>query len=355
MNPSWLLGRPLGNALRSVVIVLLLAGGVGLCLFLAAGCASTCMIDSGPNDIAPETYQGWEWTFRLQNDTASVVIVPQVGRMMHLGLRDGVNVLRNDPALLGKPPLKDSTWTHYGGDWLWPVAQSRWPAFNKTDWPPPAVLCDAAWEGRAWREPDGRQSCLLTRHYGAPINAVVMRQFTLDPGKPLVTVQQRIVATADVRLPLTLWSITQLDAPQQVFFPVRATSAFKKGYKVMMGDAPPGPTIGCREVMAVDLIKRDLSKIGMDAPVPWIAARQHDVVTVVRARHPFSGAYPDGGCSLQLFAMGRGQYAEIETLSPEFHLRAGESRGNTLTIELLNCHPGISPCRLADRLRPEEK
>jgi hypothetical protein len=79
------------------------------------------------------------------------------------------------------------------------------------------------------------------------------------------------------------------------------------------------------------------------------------VVTVVRADHPISGDYPDGGCSLQLFAMGRGKYAEIETLSPEFHLRAGESLGNTLTIELLECHPGISPCRLADRLRPEEK
>jgi hypothetical protein len=264
-------------------------------------------------------------------------------------------VLRNDPALLGKPPLKESTWTHYGGDWLWPVAQSRWPAFNKTDWPPPAVLRDAAWEGRAWREPDGRQSCLLTRRYGAPVNALVMRQFTLDPGKPLVTVQQRMVATADATLPLTLWSVTQIDCPQQVFFPVRANSAFKKGYKIMMGDAPPGPMTDCDEVVACDLIKDDLSKIGMDAPVPWIAARKHDVVTVVRASHPFSGTYPDGGCSLQLVAMGRGKYAEIETLSPEFHLRAGESLGNTLTIELLTCHPGISPCRLADRLRPEEK
>jgi len=332
---------------------MLLMGGL-MAVLLLVGCAST-QVGLGPNGIAPEKYCGWDRTFRLENETTTVVVVPETGRMMYLGLRGGVNVLRNDPELLGEAPLKDSTWTNYGGDWLWPVAQSRWPGFNKKDWPPPEVLRDAGWDAAAWREPDGRQSCLLIRYYGAPVNAVVMRQFTLDPGKPFVTVQQRMVATGDATVPLTFWSIAQIDSPQQVFFPVRANSAFGKGYKVMMGNAPPGPITDCDEVVACDLIKGDLSKIGMDAPVPWIAARKYDVVTVVRADHPFSGEYPDGGCSLQLFAMGRGKYAEIETLSPEFHLRAGESLGNTLTIELLTCHPGTSPCRLADRLRPEEK
>ncbi|MDP6810841.1 MAG: hypothetical protein QGH31_09000 [Kiritimatiellia bacterium] len=326
-----------------------------LVIMLLTGCASLRVKDTDPNAILPEAYRGWNRAYRLENDAATVIVVPETGRLMHLGLRDGVNVLRNDPALLGKAPLEESTWTNYGGDWLWPVAQSRWPGLNKVDWPPPAALCDAAWDAYAWHEPDGRQSCLLIRYYGTPVNAVVMRQFTLDPGRPLVTVQQRMVAAADATVPLTLWSITQIDSPQQVLFPVRANSAFDKGYKVMMGDAPPGPMTDCDEVLSCDLIKADLSKIGMDTPVPWIAARKHDVVTVVRASHPFSGEYPDGGCSLQLFAMGRGKYAEIETLSPEFDLRAGESLGNTLTIELLTCHPGMSPCRLADRLRPEEK
>lgn len=326
---------------------------MGILLFV--GCATTQVVDLGPNGIAPMKYQGWKRAFRLENDAATVVVVPETGRMMYLGLRDGPNVLRNDPGLLGKAPLKASTWTNYGGDWLWPVAQSRWPGFSEADWPPPEVLRDAAWDAHAWREPDGRQSCLLVRYYGPPVNAVAMRQFTLDPGKPLVTVYQRMVAVKDATVPLTLWSITQIDCPEQVFFPVRANSSFGKGYTVMMGDAPPGPMTDCDEVVACDLIKADLSKIGMDAPVPWIAARKYDVVTVVRAAHPFSGEYPDGGCSLQLFAMGRGKYAEIETLSPEFHLRAGESLGNTLTVELLTCHPGTSPCRLADRLRPEEK
>ncbi len=313
------------------------------------------VMDADPNAIASEAYRGWDRAFRLENDAATAIVVPETGRLMHLGLRNGVNVLRNDAELLGKGPLKGSAWTNYGGDWLWPVAQSRWPGFNKVDWPPPAALRDAPWDAYAWREPDGRQSCLLIRYYGAPVNAIVMRQFTLDPGKPLVTVQQRMVAAADAAVPLTLWSVMQIDSPRQVLFPVRANSAFEKGYKVMMGDAPPGPTIDCDEVLACDLTRNDPSKIGMDAPVPWIAARKYDVVTVVRATHPFSGNYPDGGCSLQLFAMGRGKYAEIETLSPEFHLRAGESLGNTLTLELLACHPGMSPCRLADRLRPEEK
>ncbi len=333
------------------------AVGCFACILLLAGCASTQLEDVGPNGIAPEKYRGWKRAFRLENDTATVVVVPETGRMTHLGLRGGVNVLRNDPELHGKAPLKDSTWTNYGGDWLWPVAQSRWPALtaDKADWPPPEFMRDASWDAYAWREPDGRQSCLLIRYYGAPVNAVVMRQFTLAPGRPVVSVHQRMVAVTDALIPLTFWSITQIDAPQQVLFPVRANSAFEKGYKVMMGDTPPGPMTDCNEVMACELLKADLSKIGMDAPEPWIAARKHDVVTVVRANHPISGDFPDGGCSLQLFAMGRGKYAEIETLSPEFHLRAGESLGNTLTIELLECHPGVSPCRLADRLRPEEK
>lgn len=324
-------------------------------VLLLSGCATRQVVDGGGTGMPPVAYRGWEQAFRLENDAATVVVVPATGRMMYLGLQDGANLLRNDAALAGHPPRDDATWTNFGGDWLWPVAQSRWSGLSQKDWPPPTVLRDKAWEGRAWYEPNGCQSCLLTRRYGAPINALVMRQFTLDADKAMVTVRQRMVATADTGIPLTLWSVTQLDRPRQVLFPVRAGSAFDRGYNVMMGDAPPGAMIDCGEILACDITSDKMSKLGMDAPVPWIAACKYDVVMRIEADNPFSGAYPDGGCSLQLFALGRNRYAELETLSPEFSLRAGASLGNTLTIELLRCHPGMSPCRLAERLRTEEK
>jgi len=321
-----------------------------LAALVVGGCTSTGVRERGDSRISPTAYRGWSEAYRLENASASAVVVPMTGRLMHVGMRNGANVLRNDPDLLGRAPSETSTWTNYGGEWMWPVAQSRWSEFSAGEWPPPPALRTAPWEAEAWRTSDGRQSCRISRRYGAPLNVLVQREFTLDPKAARLTIKQRMVATHDTALPLTLWSIMQIDRPQQVVLPVRSHSAFTNGFRVMMNELPGDAIASCPDGLICDLSRGGGFKLGLDAREQWMAARRDDVLVLLRADHGFSGVFPDGNCSLELYASDGNTYAEIETLSPEFALRAGEDRANTLVVDLRPCDPTASACSLAQQV-----
>ncbi len=73
------------------------------------------------------------------------------------------------------------------------------------------------------------------------------------------------------------------------------------------------------------------SKIGTFGS--WVAAVYEDTLFVQHVRYDPNGFYPDKS-SVQLYACDR--YAEIETLSPNVPLAAGESISNTVTWVLVD-------------------
>ena len=82
-------------------------------------------------------YKGWKDACMMRNRTATLIFVPQIGRIMHYGFNDGDNVLWENPELEGNLPDTlnlGKDWRNYGGDKLWPAPQARW------GWPPSPTL-----------------------------------------------------------------------------------------------------------------------------------------------------------------------------------------------------------------------
>ena len=207
--------------------------------FLRRLCAGLCLAalpvfaePAPPPPVAPvppTEFRGWTHAFRIQNDQAEADFVPAVGRLVHFARRDGASPLRLEPALAGKTPAAGETFFNVGGDWLWPVAQSRWASFADADWPPPMVMADLPWTGTAWQDADGTQCCLMTREYGEPLHIKVSRLIKLAKDANRITIRQRIERTAASEVPVVLWNISQIAGPDTVVLPADEDSALENG------------------------------------------------------------------------------------------------------------------------------
>ena len=97
---------------------------------------------AGPNadvpvaPIAATSMEGWTNVFKLQNPALEIVVAPCAGRIVRISYKGDDNILRLDAGLKDRVPDGggDELWMNYGGDWIWPVAQSRWTSIAKSDW-----------------------------------------------------------------------------------------------------------------------------------------------------------------------------------------------------------------------------
>ncbi len=315
--------------------------------------------------IAATAFQGWTNAFVLRNGAMEVVVAPCIGRIAAIRFRGGDNLLRLDPGLYGRVPPTNNTerWTNYGGDWFWPVAQSRWTSMTNADpgfaggsaeasWPPPISLADRPWAGTAWKDADGAQCCTLTREYGEPVHIKVTRLIKLDPDAARLSIRQRIERVAESDIPVVLWNVSQVGGARRVILPVDSESIFDRGLRPLLFGAPGDDQLVRCEGAAVYDATSGEHKLCSDSRRAWIAALKDNTLIVERAtnNHP-DGKHPDGGCTVEMYSNTGLGYAEIETLSVEKTLQPGESLQNTLTIECAAAPTNASACELAEQVR----
>ncbi|MBN1269480.1 MAG: hypothetical protein JXB04_07835 [Kiritimatiellae bacterium] len=303
--------------------------------------------------IAAAAFEGWTNAFQLANPLLEVTVAPCVGRIVRLRFKGGDNLLRLDGGLKGRvpDPAHPEAWPNYGGDWLWPVAQSRWTAMAGADWPPPPPLAEAPWTGTAWKDADGAQCCLLAREYGEPVNLKVTRLVKLDKEKARVSIRQRAERTATSDVPVVLWHISQVGGATRVVLPRDTDSAFSGGLKPLLFDLPDAEALSaCDEAVVYDTSAGE-HKLCSDSKRAWIAAEKNGTLLLESASNGSDGEHPDGGCTVEMYANAGMGYAEIETLSVEAALPPGEGLQNTLVIECHEVPADLSPCDLARRVR----
>ena len=328
------------------------------CVFTpGARAGSGCCAIPAPPPVAPilpTDFLGWTNAYRLQNDRATAILVPAVGRLVLFSPLQGSSPFRIEPSLQGQVPPEGERFFNMGGDWLWPVSQARWAGFSTDgkDWPPPAVLADLPWNSSAWTDADGAPCALLTREYGEPLNILVTRLFRLEPGSTTLVVQQRIERTAPSEIPVVLWNISQIAHAEHIVLPVESQSKFPGGLSALMGSMPSSEQlVACGDSAVYRVSPGAETKLGSDSPRGWIAAAKGSHVIFESVQNPSSGDYPDGGCVVEVYSNQGLGYSEIETLSPEVLLTPGTVLENTLRIELSTTESPLADCPLADHIR----
>jgi hypothetical protein len=333
----------------------------GLRLIPICSTALSAVYADAPMDqdvpVAPlvaRDYHGWTNAYYLQHANMHVVLVPELGRIMHLGGYETNNLLRVNAEWEGAVANRETratSWPNYGGDWIWPVAQPHWASFHQRSWPPHPDLDGGTWTTRAWRSADGASHARMERAFGEPFHIHITRTLRLDATQSVFTVRQRIEQTGESKIPFTLWHISQMDKAEMVFVPVDAHSSFEPtGLIALMHAYPSNEISRCEDVAVYDARMGGEHKFGSDSQRSWIAAVKGPWILLVRiANEEQEGdTYPDGGCVLQIFSSGGLGYSEIETMSPERVLATGETIENTLTYSLHERPDTLTePCALA--------
>ncbi len=261
--------------------------------------------------------------YRLNNAWITAVIAPDAGRIVELSVGGSNNMLRVDAGLLARAPEAKSSddWRNYGGDWLWPVAQSRWNLMQKGDWPPPELFRNTPWKSRAWENEDGAKCCLLSQEFGEPLNIRVSRLIRVDPHQPEIEIHQRIVRTAASKIPVCLWQISQVGGATEVRWPAG------QPYKLIAFDPLPATmATETNQLLHFDLSQASEHKV--ESSSEGISAAKGDTVLTAFAEGATTTFYSNKGLG----------YTEIETMSAERDLAPGEKMENTVRL-------GIAPKR----------
>ena len=301
-------------------------------------------------------YRGWQDAIELRNDVARVVVVPAVGRILHYGKVGGANLLFVDPQHLSK--VNDSRgammvdgkpdWIAYGGDRVWPTEEDRFAEVNGARRPPDWFFDGMPWNARI----DGDEvvmECEVSEFCGAK----VVRRISLAEDSARVTIRQTLTK---VRLgkreniepiPLTIWNISTLRLPEQIFFPLNPDSCFDG--QVLVPEWPDLLNRGAENVhreqgIGVFLPNNVDQKVAADAP-NWIAAIVGDEVIVERFEFDPQREYPDGGTSVSAYL--NPNLGEVECLSPMMQLKPGESLDHSVVWDLGSVGSGT----LAERRR----
>jgi hypothetical protein len=301
--------------------------------------------------IAASSIENWTNVFKLQNPVLEIVAAPCAGRIVRISYKGGDNVLRMDAGLKDRAPEGGSSnrWMNYGGDWIWPVAPSRWASISKSDWPPPAPLADKPWTGTAWKDADGTPCCQLSCEYGEPIHIKVSRLIKLDKEAARFSIRQRIERTGPSELPVVLWNVSQIAGASRIVIPQGPDSIFEKGVKALLFSMPDDKSLtSCGHALVYDATAGE-HKLCSDSKRSWIAAQKGGVVIAERATSEITeGARPDGGCTVVMYSNAGLGYSEIGFFSVEKKLLPGESLQNVITTDLLEAGGKWSACELAD-------
>jgi alpha-glucosidase len=202
------------------------------------GFAAVLVANGAPQGakVTHADFHGWE-ALVIRNQTAEVVVVPAIGRIMRFGLIDGSGVDASPfwvhPAAGAGLAADPNGWINYGGDKAWPAPQADWPKVTGRGWPPPAAFDSAPHEARV----DGNRIELVSE-VDPGFGTRVRRTIALDDARPVLSVETTYEKVQGPPVSTAVWTITQLAAPERlaVLLPARATPA--AGYTSVM-PAPP--------------------------------------------------------------------------------------------------------------------
>ena len=310
-------------------------------LSVAPGCSPALVSGSNPapTPVAVEhiDYKGWPNAWRLRNESCELIVVPAVSRVMHFSLTGGKNVLWENPELAGKTfPTDSGTWHNIGGEKLWPTQQKD--LFKKytghDNFPPPWP-----WDAGPSRAEPIADGVRLTLPHDSRFGAHAVREFTLDPHKPLVHVRQWIEKTEGDPAQMTLWTVCQVNDPLISLLPCAdgKYGDFAKHSDLMTAQAG---------YVSVGRDEKQGLKIGVPASGAngWVASvfaapttPADKTMLVLSHKFTVDAPYPDEGLQAELYTSPKNFafYTEMELLSPLIELKPGQRLEDNAVWQLI--------------------
>jgi len=276
---------------------------------------------AGGVTVTRATYADWG-ALVLGNGAAEVTVVPAIGRIMQIALRDGGvarGPLWSHPGVGPALPPDEGGWINLGGDKAWPAPQSRWEEIAGRAWPPPRTF-DAAPFAVEVRGDAVELLSAVDPAYGLRVR----RTIALDRAAPVLTVDTAYEKVAGAPIRVGVWTITQLTAPERVFMRLPPRSAFPGGFAPRLPDPPRALAVEGRLLgLGRDPAAKTMIVSDGDALL-WVGEGPDLLIEAVADAHDPAAEWPDG-VHAQIYTSSDAAlpYVELELLSPLAELAIG--------------------------------
>jgi hypothetical protein len=282
--------------------------------------------DSGVS-VTHRDFHGWDAVV-LRNLAAEVVIVPAIGRIMQFSLVDAKGQADSGPfwnnPLLGEKLRPDSEgWTNFGGDKAWPAPQGEWPKVTSRGWPPPK-----GFDAMPYTATVADSKVQIVSPVDPAYGIRVRRTISLDPRKPVMTVQTVYEKVEGAPVRVGVWTITQLVPPHRAFILLPPHSAFPQGYTSLLPAAPKDlKTEGRLLSLSRDPVNKTM--IGSDGSALLWVGNGPDLLIDHEALKPAGGKteWPEQGSHTKIYTNSgeEAAYVEFELLDWLRNLKPGEN------------------------------
>jgi len=283
--------------------------------------------------ITKDFFHGWD-ALILRNRIAEVTVVPAIGRIMQIALRDGpaadgagaYGPLWKHPEIGPDLVGDENGWINLGGDKAWPAPQSRWEAVVGQGWPPPETFDASPFEAKiVGGVGDADKAVELLSAVDPAYGLRMRRTIALDPEKSVVTVETCYDKVEGEAIRAGVWTITQLVSPERLFVRLPARSVFPGGFAQRLPDRPKDLTVEGRLLsLARDPAAKTMLASDGDALL-WVGNEVDLLIETVATAHDPAGEWPDDAHA-QIYTSSDVAlpYVELELFSPLSDLRIGE-------------------------------
>jgi hypothetical protein len=260
----------------------------------------------------------------LSNKSAELGVCPEHGRIVIFKLRQGHNVLWRNSGKLEAAILKG--WKNYGGDKVWLIPQNMRPSAFANRLPDPYI------DGKPWRVIEqSKNSVTIQSRLSKALGCIIARKITLDPVKPITTIDNRVIQKKKTPFTVHIWQVSQVVKPEYAvigldnrIFPGR------KPYFRHRGQKSGSKITGTADYIKIVLPEKEWDKI--NAWGQWLAAAYPECIFIQAIKLENNQPYPENS-SVQVY--GNADYVEMETLSPLVHLQPGGTYCNRVVWGLL--------------------
>ena len=289
-------------------------------------------------------YKGWKDAIELRNEKVCLVIVPQIGRIMHYSFIDDKNVLYENSNLTGLVLKQGEAFIengqpispNIGGDRVYPCSENYFEMITGS-----RRLSDQWINNGPYSYTIIEDGVRIESPISPLLGVKMIRTIQLNPNSTKVKIKQELLKVNHAknelfdRIPMTIWNLTQIRPTKSMWVPLQKKSVFENGYDVPVW--PDAINYAKENIFIKDgllelkPIIANNQKIGADAN-GWVAGLVDNVLLVERFNPGQGLKFPDGGTNAAIFS--NAEFTELECLSPEKIMKPGASIKHEIFWEL---------------------
>lgn len=262
----------------------------------------------------------------IDNGVLRVGVAPQVGRIVSLRKPGG----REWIAVTDAPPPPGWHWNPWGGDRIWPTAQFLNYQIYGNNGEDPVI------DGKPWKVVSRTKTSIeLESGLSPELGLVITRMVELPPDRAEVIQTFRLERRQSSAFPVQAWVITVIpkadailmESDEKGIHPNRKPFTL---WKDQSDGLPPAALLNSSRILKVDLA----SALKVGTYGRWIAGVAGKEALLQTIAYLPKELYLEAS-NLQTFWDPKTGICELETLSPSWVLRVGESRSWTVRWQLV--------------------